>query len=175
MIYEKTRWNIRLIRNFCLFIEVLLPSLGALQRLVRRCICHNDASWDISNVERLECCLGAHVRALVPELHSDFLAINPHNFEWKILVDTYVCLLFWFMNAIILLLLISNISWGLVYSRGRIGSSIIILKHLYNWCFASKLLAHNEDLGGWLLFLHFNLLGQIWVSASFPYLNNYNS
>jgi len=150
MVNEEASWHIRLIWYLCFLIKVVLPSLRTLHRLRICRVSNNDTTRNISNIERLKSRRGTHVWSLVPELHSNFLAINLDYFERKVLLNTLI--LFDAFSWIWCRILVSE-SWRrLPLSRlgAWIYAALILLKNLNYWRLARAFLANNKNLGGWL-------------------------
>ena len=98
MIYEEAGWHVWLIRYFSLLVEVVFPALCSLHGLGIGGISHYNAARNVADVQGLEGCLSAHVGALIPQLHSDFLAINFENFEGEILINPHMHFLLDFVS-----------------------------------------------------------------------------
>jgi hypothetical protein len=84
MINENRGRYSRLIWNFRLLVKHFFPSICSLQRLRVGSVGHNNASINMPGIKRLECSLRIHIRALVPQLNSYFLAVNIQYLETEV-------------------------------------------------------------------------------------------
>ena len=106
MVNEKGCGDSRLIWNLGLLIKYFFPSMSSLKRLGIRSIGHNYASRDMPCVQRLESSLRIHIRPLIPQLNSHFLAIYSKDLQTEISVDALIKLNLCFCLLLIIILVL---------------------------------------------------------------------